>query len=365
MSVKSEQTIFPSSHGARLIAVKPLHLVSLPAIEREIIGNSRPMREVKRFVAQVAACQSTVLLSGESGTGKEVVARTIHNFSARTKRPFVAVNCGAVPESLIESELFGATKGGFTGATTKKGLFAAATGGTIFLDEVGEMPSAMQVKLLRVLQERKVRPVGATDAQEIAVDVRVIAATNKDLEHEVVEGRFRQDLYFRLNVLTVCLPPLRERSADVPLLTQHLLQKVFVRAGLIAPARISPEAQHLLNAHCWSGNVRELENALERLSVLTGGAATITANDVRCALKPQRQSSDAAIECIGVFDNDESFDQYLDRQQIELYTRMLDSVGGNHAEAARRLKIKRTTLHERIRHARLRLAVACPNLRWR
>jgi len=211
---------------------------------------------------------------------------------------------------------------------------------------------------LRVLQERRVRPVGATEAQESAVNVRVIAATNKDLELEVSEGRFRQDLYFRLNVITVHLPPLRERRADIPALTQHLLQKVYERAGLTAPARVEREAQKLLNTHGWSGNVRELENLLERLSVVVGGGK-ITSDDVRRTLNSQtkRATGNGSIEYISVLYDHESFDEHLDRQQIELYYRVLEAAGGNHTEAARRLKIKRTTLHERIKLAERRLAV--------
>ncbi len=360
MQVESRQPGAPRARAPHFISVKALNLPDASAIDRELIGDSKPMKEVKGFVVKVAACRSTILITGESGTGKEVVARVVHNMSlCRSGRPFVAVNCGAIPESLIESELFGSVKGAFTGATTKKGLFAVASGGTIFLDELGEMPPSMQVKLLRVLQERKVRPVGATEAQEVAVDVRVIAATNKDLGREVTEGRFRQDLYFRLNVMAIHIPPLRERQSDVPALTEHLLQKVHERAGLTLPVqRVSPEAQKLLNAHCWSGNVRELENLLERLSVMTGGAATITANNVRCALQPlpKTTSSGERIEYVSVLHDDESFDEYIDRQQIELYNRVLELVGGNHAEAARRLKIKRTTLHERIKLAKGRLA---------
>ena len=360
MQVRSNQPVPPQATASHLIAVRGLNLSGLSVLDREIVGDSIPMKEVKSFIGKVAACQSTILITGESGTGKEVVARAIHNMSVRANRPFVAVNCGAIPESLIESELFGSTKGGFTGATTKKGLFAVASGGTIFLDELGEMPPMMQVKLLRVLQERKVRPVGATETQEVTIDVRVIAATNKDLEREVGEGRFRQDLYFRLNVMAVHIPPLRDRRADVPMLTQHLLQKVHERAGLCAPARVEREAQKLLNAHYWLGNVRELENLLERLSVIVGGGASITDDDVRRTLKPLTKSvaGKDAIEYTSVLHDDESFDEHIDRQQVELYNRVLESVGGNHAEAARKLKINRTTLHERIKLAKQRLA-AC------
>jgi two-component system response regulator PilR (NtrC family) len=231
-----------------------------------ILGVSDAMQQVFATIRTVAGTTSTVLISGESGTGKELVARAVHFNSLRRDRPFVAVNCGAVPEALLESELFGHVRGAFTGAhANKKGLVEAAEGGTIFLDEIGEMPSSMQVKLLRVLQDHRFRRVGGTD--EVQADVRVIAATNQDLTRMVAEGRFREDLYYRLNVLPIMLPPLRDRREDIPLLAEHFLQQYASEMG--KPVRtISAEALQLLQEHPWRGNVRELQNAIERAVAL-------------------------------------------------------------------------------------------------
>jgi two-component system response regulator PilR (NtrC family) len=231
-----------------------------------IIGRSEPMLEVFRLVETIAATNSTVLVTGESGTGKELVARALHFHSLRRDRPFVALNCGAVPETLLESELFGHIRGAFTGAdTNKKGLLEVAEGGTIFLDEIGETTPSMQVKLLRVLQDRRFRRLGGTD--EVQADVRVVAATNQDLEKLVVEGRFREDLYYRVHVLAIPLPPLRERVEDIPLLAEHFLE-VFA-AQMKKPVRtISADALQLLKGHAWRGNVRELQNAIERAVAL-------------------------------------------------------------------------------------------------
>jgi two-component system response regulator PilR (NtrC family) len=231
-----------------------------------ILGRSDAMQHVFATIRMVAGTTSTVLISGESGTGKELVARAIHFNSLRRDRPFVAVNCGAVPETLLESELFGHVRGAFTGAhANKKGLVEAAEGGTIFLDEIGEMPPSMQVKLLRVLQDHRFRRVGGTD--EVQADVRVIAATNQDLTKMVADGRFREDLYYRLNVLSITMPPLRDRREDIPLLAEHFLQQFADQMGK-GVRTISSEAQRLLQAHGWRGNVRELQNAIERAVAL-------------------------------------------------------------------------------------------------
>jgi two-component system response regulator PilR (NtrC family) len=231
-----------------------------------IIGRSDAMLEVFTLVETIARTTSTVLITGESGTGKELVARAVHYHSLRRERPFVAVNCGALTETLLESELFGHVRGAFTGAdTNKKGLIETAERGTIFLDEIGEMSQMMQVKLLRVLQERRFRRVGGTD--EIEADIRVIAATNQDLARMVAEQRFREDLYYRINVIPVRLPPLRERREDVPLLAEHFLAKYS--AQMAKPlAGLSQEALALLTAYDWPGNIRELENVLERAVAL-------------------------------------------------------------------------------------------------
>jgi two-component system, NtrC family, response regulator PilR len=234
-----------------------------------IVGNSPAIERLKHTIRTVASTQSTVLIYGESGTGKELVARAVHSCSPRATEAFVSINCGAFPETLLESELFGYVKGAFTGANqNKRGLFEVADRGTVFLDEIGEMSLSMQVKLLRVLQERCVRPVGGTD--EVAIDVRVLAATNRDLERQVAENTFREDLYYRLNVIPITVPPLRERREDVPLLVNHFVKKYAKSAGR-AIAQVSPESFNLLSTYEWPGNVRQLENTIERAVALETG----------------------------------------------------------------------------------------------
>jgi two-component system response regulator PilR (NtrC family) len=231
-----------------------------------IIGRSEPMLDVFRMVETIAKTTSTILITGESGTGKDLVARAIHYNSLRRERPFVALNCGGVPETLLESELFGHMRGAFTGAdTNKKGLIEVAEGGTVFLDEIGEMNTTMQVKLLRVLQDRRFRRLGGT--AEVQADIRVIAATNQDLEKLVATGRFREDLFYRINVIRMHLPPLRERKEDIPLLAEHLLSKYAEQ--MKKPVRsVAHESLLLLQAYGWPGNVRELENVIERAVAL-------------------------------------------------------------------------------------------------
>jgi len=231
-----------------------------------IIGTSPKMRQIFELIETIAPQSSRVLITGESGTGKELVARAIHENSARSKKPFITINCGAFPETLLESELFGYVKGAFTGANeNRRGLFQAADGGTLFMDEVGNMSLTMQVKLYRVLQEGKVRPIGSTEEED--VDVRVIAATNKDIEKEIAEGRFREDLYYRLSVIPIQLPPLRERREDIPLLARTFLERY--RTEMSRPIEgIEPKAMQRLEAYEWPGNVRELENTIERAVAL-------------------------------------------------------------------------------------------------
>jgi len=236
--------------------------------EERPVGQARPFVEVLELAETVAPTDSTVLLSGESGSGKEVVARYIHGLSHRSEGPFFSVNCGALPEGLLESELFGHVEGSFTGAVRdKEGLLVAAEGGTFFLDEIGEMSPKTQVKLLRVLQEREVTPVGSTES--VPVDVRVVAATNLDLEEEIRRGDFRSDLYYRLNVISLHLPPLRNREDDIPLLARHFLDRLERREGDEA-FRLTDEAMEVLREYDWPGNVRELENALERAAIVSG-----------------------------------------------------------------------------------------------
>ncbi|HWC50929.1 MAG TPA: sigma-54 dependent transcriptional regulator, partial [Nitrospira sp.] len=244
----------------------------------QIVGQSEAMQKVFDVVRKVADSKSNVLICGESGTGKELIARAIHYNSVRSAMPFVAVNCSAVPETLLESELFGHMKGSFTGAVANKaGLFEIANGGTIFLDEIGDTTPTIQVKLLRVIQEREFRRVGGN--QDMKVDVRVIAATNRDLEKAVADGSFREDLYYRLDVIPIRLPPLRLRAGDIPLLVAHFLDKFAKESGKAAPA-LSPEAMHVLLGHEWRGNVRELENLIERVVAFSTGTS-VTDSDIR------------------------------------------------------------------------------------
>ena len=238
-----------------------------------MVGAAERMLEVHRVVSRVAPTTSTVLVQGETGTGKELIARAIHAASRRRDQPFVTVDCSALAETLLESELFGHVKGAFTGALVdKRGFFEAADGGTCFLDEIGEISACVQAKLLRVLQEREVRRVGGTES--VKVDVRLIAATNKDLAAQVAEGKFREDLFYRLSVVTIVLPPLRERRDDIPLLANHFLQS-YRAANDQAPGGISPEAMALLVAHEWPGNVRELQHAIEGAAALTPHAVLL------------------------------------------------------------------------------------------
>ncbi|MGH7255599.1 MAG: sigma-54-dependent transcriptional regulator [Nitrospirales bacterium] len=250
----------------------------------QIIGQSEPMQKVFDLIRKVADSRSNVLICGESGTGKELVARAIHFNSSRARLPFVTVNCSALPEPLLESELFGHMKGSFTGAISNKaGLFEVAHEGTVFLDEIGETTPSMQVKLLRVIQEREIRRVGGT--KDMKVDVRIVAATNKDLQKAVADGSFREDLYYRLDVIPINLPPLRMRAGDIPFLVQHFLDK-FAKANGKAVPVVTEEAMRMLVAHEWKGNVRELENLIERVVAFSGEGAKIDAEAINSWLLP-------------------------------------------------------------------------------
>jgi two-component system, NtrC family, response regulator PilR len=256
-----------------------------------IVGASPAMEKLKETIRTVASTQSTVLIYGESGTGKELVARAVHTCSPRAAEPFVSINCGAFPETLLESELFGYVKGAFTGANqNKRGLFEVADAGTIFLDEIGEMNLTMQVKLLRVLQERCVRPVGGSD--EIPIDVRVIAATNRDLERQVAESTFREDLYYRLSVIPVTVPPLRDRPEDLPLLVNHFLRK-YLPAARKNIVRVQPDSLGALANYDWPGNVRQLENTIERAVALETG------DELHVELPVERAKARAAAAGVG------------------------------------------------------------------
>jgi len=301
-----------------------------------ILGTSEAMREVLDLAGRVAASDATVLITGESGTGKELLARGIHHSSARTDGPFIAVNCAAIPEGLIESELFGHMKGSFTGAVRdKEGKFQLADGGTLFLDEVGDLRPELQAKILRALQERAIDRVGG--AKPIELDVRIISATNRDLEQEVRSGAFREDLYYRLSVVALRMPPLRERKGDIPLLAEHFLKKY--NPG--RPVTLSPEALLLLTSYGWPGNVRELENAMERASVLRRDD-TLGAKDL-----PEKLAR-AAGGVSGVILNLPDEGLSLEELEKDLISKALDKHKGNQTRAAEYLRITRPTLIYRM-----------------
>ncbi len=306
-----------------------------------IVGVSPAMEKLKQTIRTVASTQSTVLVYGESGTGKELVARAVHVCSPRAAEPFVSINCGAFPETLLESELFGYVKGAFTGANqNKRGLFEVADHGTIFLDEIAETSLSMQVKLLRVLQERSVRPVGATD--EISIDVRVIAATNRDLDKQVTEGAFREDLYYRLNVIPISVPPLRERREDIPLLVNHFLKKYASAAGKNI-VQIHQGSLDDLCGYDWPGNVRQLENTIERAVALSSG------EDLRTDLPAERPKARAAAAGVGANGSSSTsggflpdginMEKYIADVEISLLKSALAQSNGVQTRAADLLKI--------------------------
>jgi len=310
-----------------------------------IIGNSPALRSMLEVVAKVAETNSTVLITGESGTGKELIARAIHFNSPRADRMFTAVNCGAISEALLESELFGHVKGAFTNAdTNREGRFSVADGGTIFLDEIGDMSPTLQVKLLRVLQEMTFEPVGSSKTQH--VDVRVVAATNQDLEQAIAEKRFRSDLFYRLNVIPIEAPPLRARAEDVPLLAQHFLEKASKGKGKPV-TDFSREAMDVLVRHSWPGNVRELENLVERLVVLCPGAQ-IEAADLPESIHTPIPTS-ATIPAPTVPATGLSFRDVVDDFETDLILQALEQTHWNKNQAARLLGLNRTTLIEKIK----------------
>ncbi len=308
----------------------------------DIVGRSQAMQRVMRLVERVAGAPTSVLITGESGTGKELIARALHESGERTGKPFVAVNCAALPEPLLESELFGHEKGAFTGADGRKeGLFRAAGAGTLFLDEVAEMPLSLQVKLLRVLQERTVRPVGGHD--EIAVQCRVVAATNRDVDHEVAEGRFREDLYYRINVINLHLPPLRERPEDVPLLAEHFLTK----HGALQNKRLqfSPEALRWLVGRGYRGNVRELENLVERAVTLSLGPR-VELSDLD--YDPSSQNGAPRAQPVEIPEQGLDLDAYLGEIERRVLLTALDKTGGVRKDAARLLGMTFRSLRYRL-----------------
>ncbi len=307
-----------------------------------ILGRSRPMQALFQMLETVARSSSTILVTGETGTGKEVVARAIHHNSPRRAHRFVALNCSAIPETLLEAELFGHVRGAFTGAVgTRQGRFEQAHKGTLFLDEVGTMSVGLQMKLLRALQEREFERVG--DNQTIKVDVRVIAATNSELARMVAEGTFREDLYYRLNVIPIELPPLRDRRDDIPLLSKHFFEKFAPDT----PMHLSQGAMRAMMAYAWPGNVRQLENAIERAVALSGGRPEITTAD----LPPEVQATPQTTSTPFVEFPEEGLDMptYLAAIERDLIYRALDRTQGNRNKAADLLRIKRTTLVEKLK----------------
>ncbi len=301
------------------------------------------MQRINALVRRVAGADAAVMLTGESGTGKEVVARTIHSLSPRAHRPFVPINCAAIPHELLESELFGHARGAFTGAhAARAGMFQLAEGGTIFLDEVGEIPLSLQPKMLRVLQNGEVRPVGSD--QPVAINVRVIAATNKDLARELEAGTFREDLFYRLQVIPIHLPPLRSRRSDIAPLIAHFLEKANHKYGI--SARISDEAMVYLWEYDWPGNVRELENAIERLVILCENGQIGLAD-----LPPNIANfiSEKKIPPPTLINKDLDFRSALKQFETRLIDDALRLADGNKALAARMLKLKRTTLVAKLR----------------
>jgi two-component system response regulator PilR (NtrC family) len=299
----------------------------------QLIGDSPAMQALRRQIAKVARSQAPIYISGESGAGKEVVARLIHANGPRANRPFVPVNCGAIPSELMESEFFGHVKGSFTGAhEEKKGLFEAADGGTLFLDEVADLPLAMQVKLLRAIQEKCVRKVGSN--QEVPVDVRILSATHKDLHQEMDEGRFRSDLFYRINVIEIHVPSLRERREDIPLLARHALQQLALQWQLPQP-QLSPDAEASLAEYHFPGNVRELENVLERAYTLCEGD-TISAADLGLSATPTAEPLAAAEDVAADFDDGrESLEDYLEKVERSILLRALEKHRWNRTATAR------------------------------
>jgi two-component system nitrogen regulation response regulator NtrX len=310
----------------------------------EMVGDSPAIQRVRDLITRVGPTDSRVLITGESGVGKELVAAAIHAASSRRDRAFVRVNCAAIPRDLVESEMFGHEKGAFTGATEKRmGRFELAHTGTLLLDEVGDLGPEAQAKLLRAIEAREIERVGG--GQPIRVDVRTIAATNKDLARAVNEGRFREDLLFRLNVIPLNVPPLRERPSDIPLLVRHFSALYHVRTGQ-TPPRWTPEAVSALGRYRWPGNVRELANIVERLAILHGGS-DVTEDAVRAVLPVERGSSAPRLPDPTALDR--SLTDTLDEYERMLIARALSMAGGNVAEAARRLKTDRPNLYRRMR----------------
>lgn len=337
----------PDATRQRPITAKRKSAPILSALER-LVGHSASMQAVKSRIVKVAASMAPVLIQGESGTGKELVARAVHECSHRASGPFVAVNCGAIPENLLEAEFFGARKGAYTGSTQDRvGYFQAAQGGTLFLDEIGDLPFAMQSKLLRAIQERVVRPLGSS--QEDTVDVRVVSASHKDLGEEVTSRRFRQDLYYRLNVIVIDVPPLRERPEDLPELCDALLARICKESGFNVP-RLADSVLRQLQACSFNGNVRELENMLHRAVTLSDGGDLHL--DMPGEPRTQTPSTPTVIQAPSLPDN---LQDYLDAQEREILCRVLHDTRYNRTAAAGKLGMSLRQIRYRI--ARLNIAM--------
>lgn len=342
-----------------------------PELFRSLVGNSRETRRVRKMIEQVAPTEATVLVLGESGTGKEVVARNIHYYSQRRNKPFVPINCGAIPSELLESELFGHEKGSFTGAIgARQGRFELAQGGTIFLDEIGDMPLAMQVKLLRVIQERSFERVGSN--KSIKCDVRIVAATHRNLEKHIKDGKFREDLYYRLNVFPVEMPRLRDRVEDLPLLINELITRLEHEKN--ASVRLTPAAVMALCNYSWPGNVRELANLMERMTILHPHGV-VDVKDLPAKVVPNQGASDESDNDSVVTSSEAEnmagmpglpmlseprlprdgidLKQHLTDIEVSLIQQALDDCNGVVAHAAKKLQIRRTTLVEKMRKYRI------------
>ena len=332
--------------------------------QEAIVGRSKPMQDVYKAIGRVSTSDATVLIRGESGTGKELVARAIYQHSLRSQKPFLVINCVAIPENLLESELFGYERGAFTGAAHRRvGKVEQVHGGTVFLDEIGDMPASIQSKILRLLQEKSIERLGGR--RTIPVDVRILAATNRDLETALAEGRFREDLYYRLKVVTITLPPLRQRQNDIPLLTDFFLARYAAELGMDNPG-IAPDAVATLNSHQWPGNVRELANTLQKALIFSRGAP-IRAEDITQALSAEKGPGEpdalAAEDTIrrwmrGAMTSKaepDSFEKIIDHLAAMLVGEALNLTDGNRTRAAELLGLSRPTLHSKIEKYGLKL----------
>jgi DNA-binding NtrC family response regulator len=316
--------------------------------ERLLVGESREMRQVSHLIRLVGGRRATVLITGETGTGKELAARALHLSGSRRSGPMVAVNCGALPENLLEAELFGHVRGAFTGAIQNRtGRFEQADGGTLFLDEIGELPMDLQAKLLRVVQERELQRLGSSET--IRLDIRIVAATNCDLEERIEQGRFREDLYYRLNVVPLHMPPLRQRPGDIPELAVHFIEKVCRMEGIPIKA-LSGEALERLCGYSWPGNVRQLENAIETAVALSGESAMLAPADFLLPLPSRaRASTPSSLPAVCVPDAGLDYEQTLAVIEKSILDQALQKTGGNKKAAADMLRLKRTTLSAKVR----------------